>query len=241
MRASMRFQGFFSRLTGALRAERHYAELDEELRFHIDERTEALMAEGMTREEARREALRRFGHYGSQREAVRDVDVFRAVEAFAFDVRYGARQLRLNPGFAVVAILSLALGIGANSAIFQLIHALQLRPLPVPQAHELASLDSGEEFWASGMYSGRTTSLTYAQFESLAASQQVFKSMVAFSTTRFNISPGGEGRFASGLYVTDNFFRDLDVELLIGSGFAPQSNVRDCSGAGVVASHAFWR
>ncbi|MEO1083454.1 MAG: ABC transporter permease, partial [Acidobacteriota bacterium] len=111
---------------------------------------------------------------------------------------------------------------------------------PVPDAHELAGLDAGEDFWASGMYAGRTTSLTYGQFESLAASQQVFKSLVAFSTTRFNISPGGEGRFASGLYVTNNFFRDLGVELFMGSGFAPQSDVRDCSGAGVVASYAFW-
>ncbi|MEM1177192.1 MAG: ABC transporter permease [Acidobacteriota bacterium] len=238
----MPFQGFFSRLSGALRAEQHYADLDEELRFHIDERTEELMAEGMPREKARREALRRFGHYGSQREAVRDVDVFRSVEAFAYDLRYGARQLRMNPGFAVVAILSLALGIGANSAIFQLIHALQLRPLPVEGHRQLVSLERGsEDFLASGFYAGRTTAFTFAQFEELERSQEVFSSMLGFATSRFNISPGGEGKFAAGLFVTENFFRDLGVEPMIGSGFAPQAGPRDCSQAGVVVSHRFWQ
>ena len=233
--------GFWSRVTGVFRSEKQYAELDEELQFHIDERTDELVASGLAPKEARLEAMRRFGHYSSQREAVRDADVFRVLEAFLGDLRYGARQLRLNPGFAIVALLSLALGIGANSAIFQLIHALQLRPLPVEQPQRLVSLAQEPDFYSAGKYSGRTETFTYAQFEALATSQRSFSALMAFGTARFNLSRGGESNFVSGLYVTPNFFQELGVEPVLGRAFEAQSDPRDCSRAGVVLDHYFWQ
>ncbi|MEM6795267.1 MAG: permease prefix domain 1-containing protein, partial [Acidobacteriota bacterium] len=88
--------GLLSRILGVFRAEDQYAELDDEMRFHIEERTEELIAEGLSESEARKEALRRFGHVSSMREEVRDADVSRNLEALVYDLRYGARQLRLN-------------------------------------------------------------------------------------------------------------------------------------------------
>ncbi|MEM9557823.1 MAG: ABC transporter permease [Acidobacteriota bacterium] len=230
-----------SRIVGVFRAEKDYAELDEELRFHLDERTEELIESGLSPRQARREALRRFGHYTAQREAVRDVDVFRRLEMLVGDVRYGVRQLRLNPGFAIVAILSLGLGIGANSAIFQLIHSLQLRPLPVDDPHRLVSLAEGPEFFSAGRYSGRTTPFTYPQIEALEDSQRSFSALFAFGTTRFDLSRGGESRMASGLFVTPNFFKALGVEPLLGGGIDPSADPRDCSDAGAVLDYHFWQ
>src|SRR5690606_17308592 len=97
-------------------------DLTDELAFHIDERTDELIAQGLSESEARRQAQRTFGSYTLQKEETADMDIARSLEAFVGDLKYGARQLRLNPGFATVAILSLALGIGANSGIFQLLN-----------------------------------------------------------------------------------------------------------------------
>src|SRR5207342_3692487 len=90
------------------------------------------------------------------------------------DIRYGARQLRLNPGFAAVAVLSLALGIGANTAIFQLVNAVRLRALPVPRPEELAYIDFGKGSMRSGWFSTRSARLTYSQWEQIRDQQRAF-------------------------------------------------------------------
>jgi len=150
---------WFARIVNVLRAGKLGQELDEELNFHLAERVDELVAGGMARDEARLEALRRFGNVTVHKERTRDVNVERILDLAVSDLRYAIRQLRLAPGFAAVAVLSLALGIGANTAIFQLIDALRLRSLPVQDPWELAAIDTAPDFYTSGNYRSRNRPL----------------------------------------------------------------------------------
>src|SRR5262252_2689903 len=108
------------------------------------------------------------------------------------DVRFSARQLLLNPGFTAVAVLSLALGIGANSAIFQLVNAVRLRSLPVERPEQLAYIDFAKGSMRSGWFSTRSARFTYVHWEELQRHQEAFSGMLAWSATRFNLAAGGE-------------------------------------------------
>jgi putative ABC transport system permease protein len=216
--------------------------LDDELAFHVAERIDDLVAGGMTPDEARTEALRRFGNYTRQRERTRDMNIVAWLEGLVADIKFGARQLVLNPGFTTVAVLSLALGVGANTAIFQLINALRLRSLPAVEAPwQLATLVRAPEFHTSGWYSSRHQAFTYAQYQAVRRSQEAFTDVLAFGPTRFNLARGGEARYAEGLWVSSNFLDVLGVRPAIGSGFARVADESDCSKAGVMLSHAFWQ
>src|SRR6266851_8350680 len=116
-------------------------EIDEELRFHIETRIERYIQTGMTPEQARRNTLDRFGNFEQIRETVREIDLGR-IESVWQDVRYAARTLAKSPGFTMTALLSLALGIGLNTAIFSAINAVLLRPLPYKDPERI--LDIGE-------------------------------------------------------------------------------------------------
>jgi len=120
-------------------------------------------------------------------------------ESFTQDIRYGARQLRQSPGFALVAILSLALGVGANTAIFQLVDAVRLRTLPVQHPEQLVLIEFPRGSNRSGWFSSRTSRPTYAQYDQVRSQQQAFSSVLAWSAARFNLSPGGEARYADGM------------------------------------------
>src|SRR2546423_7415911 len=105
------------------------------------------------------------------------------------DLRFGLRQLRLNPTFTAVAVLSLALGIGANTAIFQLIDAVRLRTLPVSDPQRLAYIDFVKGSQRSGWFSTRSARMTYAQWEFIRDRQQAFSDTFVWSATQFNLSP----------------------------------------------------
>lgn len=229
------------RIANLFRTDRLAAELDEELAFHIAERTDDLVAEGMTERDARREARRRFGHYVVQREETKDMNIYRWLEAFLGDLRYGVRQLWLNPGFAAVAILSLALGIGANSAIFQLINALRLKTLPVESPHELAVIDRAPDFSTSGWYSARNEAFTFAQYEAMREQTEAFTDLLAFGTANFNLSQGGEARYAEGLWISPNFLEVLGVSPVVGAWLDPRQDPADCTGAGALLDYSFWQ
>jgi len=163
------------------------------------------------------------------------------LESVAQDIKYGVRQLRQNPAFTLVAVLSLALGIGANSAMFQLVDAIRLRMLPVANPQELASIDFEPKSARSGWFSTRSARLTYAQWDEIRRQQQAFSGVLAWSAARFNLSVGGEGRYAAGLYVSGDFFNVLGVRPLLGRTFTNEDDTAACPNPGAVISHAFWQ
>jgi predicted permease len=157
------------------------------------------------------------------------------------DLRFGLRQLRLNPAFTVVAVLSLALGVGANTAIFQLIDAIRLRTLPVQKPRELAYLDLAHGSWRMGWSSTRSARFTYALWESIRTQQRGFSGTLAWSATRFNLAQGGQARFAEGLFVSGDFFKVLGVPPVIGRTFAARDDQPGCGSSGAVVSYTFWQ
>src|SRR5215208_3220548 len=131
---------WYRRLLNLARPERLSRDLDREMDFHIAERADELAAGGMSEAAAAREARRRFGNRTYQKERARDADVLGWLESLGADLRYAVRALRASPAFTLVAVLSLGLGIGANTAIYSLIDAVILRPLPVSRPEELVEV-----------------------------------------------------------------------------------------------------
>jgi predicted permease len=156
------------------------------------------------------------------------------------DVRYGTRQLKQSPGFTLVAVLSLALGIGANTAIFHLVNAIRLKMLPVANPQELAYIDFAQGSARSGWFSTRNARFTYAHWQKIREEQKAFSGVLAWSATRFNLAAGGEARYAEGLFVSDGYFRHLGVNPQLGRTFSEGDDTSACSNPGAVLSHAFW-
>jgi putative ABC transport system permease protein len=169
------------------------------------------------------------------------MDRIKWMDTFGQDLRYGARQLRLNPGFTAVAVLSLALGIGANTAIFQLVDAVRLRTLPVAKPQELVTIELPKGSMRSGWFSTRSARLTYEQWEQIRTRQQAFAGTVAWSATRFNLAQGGEARYAEGMYVSGDFFRVLGVQPVLGRVFNAEDDQSGCGSPDAVISYVFWQ
>jgi putative ABC transport system permease protein len=156
------------------------------------------------------------------------------------DLRFGARMLLKNKGFATVAVLSLALGIGANTAIFQLLDAVRLRTLPVKAPQELADVRIADMTGARGNFSSPHPTVTNPIWEQIRDRQQAFSGVLAWSADSFNLSPGGEVRFAQALWVSGDFFNVLGVRPALGRLFTAADDERGCGAPGVVISHRFW-
>jgi putative ABC transport system permease protein len=156
------------------------------------------------------------------------------------DARHGLRLLLLNPGFALVAILSLALGIGANTAIFQLLDAVRLRTLPVQHPEQLAIVKIGNFESASGSFTSRYPQITNPQWELIRAQQKGFSGIFAWSPEQLNLARGGEVHQANVLWVSGDFFDVLGVKPEAGRLLNSSDDHRGCSGAAVL-SDSFWR
>ena len=157
------------------------------------------------------------------------------------DLRYAVRQLRANPGFAAVAVLSLALGIGANTAIFQLVDAVRLQSLPVANPLQLAYIDFAKGSERSGSFSTRSARLTYSQWEEIRTRPQAFSATLAWSARPFNLATGGEVRYIEGLFVSGGFFHGLGVPALFGRTLGPEDDRPGCGSPAAVVSYAFWQ
>ncbi len=170
------------------------------------------------------------------------MNVVNLFESILQDFAYAARTFRLNKAFFAVATISLALGIGANTAIFQLLDAVRLRALPIAHAERLAELKIAKnDHCCSGNFSDRHPDFTYAQWEQIRDHQQAFSSLFAWGDQRFNMAEAGEPRYAEGLWVSGDFFKTLGIQPLIGRLIGSSDDRAGCSSPGVVISYAFWQ
>jgi predicted permease len=163
-----------------------------------------------------------------------------AMDHLIRDARYGLRALRRTPVFAVVAILSLALGIGANAAIFQLIDTVRFRSLPVADPQGLAEVraDGVDGFGISASFNSE---VTYPLWEQIRAHQTAFDSMFAWGDTQFIVGRGDEARQVHGLWVSGDFFRVLGIIPERGRLFTPDDDRRGCGAGSAIVSHSFWQ
>jgi predicted permease len=217
-------------LARLFRRKRLEAQLDLELRDHVERQTADFVREGMSEADARRRALIEIGGVEQVKEACRDARGTRLVDDLVQDLRYGFRVLRKAPAFTLVAVLSLALGIGANTAIFTLVDSLILRALPVRDPAALVRLQNGS--WTNPIW------------EQIRDRQHdVFESAAAFSDTRFDLAQGGEAELAEGVWASGGFFDVLGVPPMLGRTFTADDDRRGGGPDGPVAviSYAFWQ
>lgn len=156
------------------------------------------------------------------------------------DLRYGLRVLGKSPGFTLIALLTLSLGIGANAAIFQLIDAVRLRTLPVKSPNTLSIVNLNRNHWASGNFNGPYANFTYPLWKQVEQRQEAFSSIAAWGQDRANLANGGEVDNAQLLWVTGQFFRVLGVQPVLGRLISPVDDEVGCPGA-VDLSYGFWQ
>jgi predicted permease len=223
-----------NRLRALFRRDQLDRDLADELRFHVEMRTRENVAAGMSPEEARETALRQFGNVGSLQEQTRDAWGFVWLEALGQDLKYGLRMLAKTPGFTAVAVLTLALGIGANTAIFSLVHAVLLKALPVAHPEELVLLR-----WESPYV--KTDYLPYPTFKQLRDNSQAFDGMVAFYSPELATSVDGAPGMAAGELVSGNFFSMLGVQPTVGRTFTLDEDRVPGGDPVAMISYGYWK
>ena len=216
-------------------------DLVDEIESYIEHEFDRNVALGMNPADARAAARRKFGSPTRIREASWEMNSVRAVETVMRDLRYALRQLRLSPGFAATAILSLALGIGANTAMFQLLNAVRLRSLPVERPNELAEVKiaGGTHGW--GISSWWPAQATYPLWEQIRDHQQAFSGIFAWSSEQITLGAANRRRPADGLWVTGSAFPTLGLVPYRGRLLGPEDDRRGCGSGPVVISHSFWQ
>jgi len=209
-----------SRLVGLFRKGSLEHDLDDELRFHVEMETADNLRKGMSPDDAHAAALRRFGGVTQVKETYRETYSLGQIEILMQDVRYGIRMLRKHRGFALAAVLSLALGIGANTAIFSIVDALLLKPLPYPQPGRLAvlwprspALSTRHEWFGPGQYMDLLTQ--NRSFDEMALSVGAVAQLVR---------SGGQVERVSTLSASSSLFRMLGAKPLYGRLLLPEDD-----------------
>jgi predicted permease len=230
------FSDLFFRLRALFRRQEVESELDDELRFHFEQQVEKYVSAGVKREEAVRRARSAFGGTEQVKEECRDARGVDFLESLLQDIRYALRILGRTPVVTAIAILSLALGIGANTAIFSLIDSVMLRLLPVQKPEELVQLLRT----VPQAEAEHTPSFTNALWEQVRDHQDVFSGAFAWSQTQFDLAQGGEVRHAKGMFASGGYFAALGVRPAAGRLFVPDDDRRGCPGIAVL-SYGFWQ
>ena len=216
---------------------------DRELQAHLELEAEEFRQSGLGHEAAAGAAQRALGNTTLIREEIRAVWAWTILEQLAQDCRYAFRTLIKNPGFSVVALLSLALGIGANTAIFTFVNAAFLKPLPYPDADRIVALQQ-RPLKGAGTYLRPS-----AQFRSVAGSREVFRGVGHSADGAREYGRRRRRRTGSGLWVSPDFFRVFSVQPFIGRGFSPdggfsRSEVREGRAPGqgeLILSYGYWQ
>jgi predicted permease len=227
-----------SRLRGLWKRDQLERDIDDELRAHVAMRAEDNVRAGMPEREARYDARRRFGSSTLLKETTRERDLFRWLEIVAQDLRYGLRVLRKNPGFTTIAILTLALGIGANTAIFSLVDQILLRRLPVKDPQRLVLLDMVGRHY--GNNSGGSV-ISYPMFRDFQDHNEVFSGMFGRRPASASLSFGGQAERVRVELVSGNYFSILGVSPAVGRTFTPDDDRVANGNPLVVLNYAFWQ
>ena len=209
---SERISALWLRLKALVRRRELDRDLDEELQFHLAMREQKLREQGVAAEEAPYAARRQFGNVTRLKETSRELWGFRWLETFAQDLRYGLRQLRRNPGFTAVAVMTLALGIGGNTAMFSVIDAVLLRPLPYKDSHQLVRIFSSSSLFTH-------SSVSAWEFSEIKHQTNVFQDLVLYTGWYMKLTGPGDPEVAVRADVSPDVFRLLDVRPILGRAF----------------------
>lgn len=224
------------RLRSLFRRKAVETELSDELRDHLERKTREFVAGGLAPEEARRKAMREFGGVEQSKENCRDARRVNYIEDFLQDVRHGVRVLRKNPGFTLVAVLTLALGIGANTAIFSVVNTVMLRPLPYPNADRLILLNETAE------NRGRVDMMSVSWQDYLDWQKQArcFQYLGIFRNQNLTLTGFDQAERLNGAMASSDVFNALGIPPLLGRAFVEEE---DKAGAAPVAilSERLWR
>jgi predicted permease len=226
--------GLFSRLKGLFQIRRIESELDEELRSHVEMRAKDNIKEGMAPDEARYDAQRRFGNTALLKEDARSMDIVSWLEITAQNLRYAARMLRRSPGFAATAILTLALGIGANVAIFAVVHAVIFQPLPFPHPEQLVRIY--DDIHSS---STEDVGISVPEFWDLRDKSGIFESISVLFPADANVTGTDHPERIEFLATSANYFTMLGVPPQLGRVYTDADALPGFSEP-VVISDGYW-
>jgi predicted permease len=211
-------------------------ELDAELRFHLEQQVEKHVRSGLTREEAMRRSRLEFGGLDQVSENCREARGVTFVEILVQDVRYGLRMFRRNPGFTAVVVGTLALGIGANTAIFSLINAALLKMLPVRNAEQLV------QFTTNSPTMGINDAFSYPTLKALREQNQALSGVLAFRRLHdVDVEVNGKGGLANGQAVSGDYFLVLGVHAVLGRTFTREDEKTSGQNPVAVISYSYWR
>ncbi|HEY3853300.1 MAG TPA: ABC transporter permease [Verrucomicrobiae bacterium] len=227
------FKKIRSRLRALFGKRKLDGEMDEEMRSHIELRTRANLAAGMRADDARSVAMREFGWTESIKETCRDQRGVSWIETLVQDTRYGLRQLRKNPGFTIIAVLTLALGIGANTAIFSFVNAILLRPLPFKDSDRLVMLF---ESWPAQSSYKNAVGPILGDWRRMSTA---FEGLAAMNHGTFILTGRGQPESLRVPMVSANTFSLLRVKPLLGRDFLPEEETYG-KGAVVLLSYEYW-
>jgi predicted permease len=249
-----KFREIGSRIRGLFGKDRLDRELDEEMTAHIEMLVEENLRHGMTIEGARRAARRSFGGVTQTMEAYRDQRGLPMLETLGQDLRYGLRMLRKNPGFTTVAVLTLALGIGANTAIFSVLDAVMLQTLPVRNPQQLVLVNWTATDWPGVLEDLEGTNrkdpnggwvgepVAYPIFEALRTRNTTMSEVIAFSANidGFNVQFDGKPYSAATESVSGEYFTGLGVQAILGRPIVSDDDVASAPPVAVL-SYKFWK
>src|SRR5882724_3500974 len=227
---------FFARAIALFRSRKLEDELGEELRHHLEMTAEENVRKGMTENEAWIAARRSFGGIEQAKEHYRKQRGIPMIETLLQDLRYGCRMLLKTPGFTLIAVVTLALGIGANTAIFSVVNQVLLNPLPFAQPDRLVMVwNKGQE-----VAGGDRTPLAFADLIDWREQNTSCELIGAYAGALYNYNNGDSPERVQGVRVTSNFFAILGAQPIIGRSFLPEEERQGAQPA-VVISDGFWR
>jgi len=237
----IRFRHFvkeqFARLWGSFKRRRFEREFDAEVEAHLAFLTERFVRQGLSRDDARYAAIRQFGGVTQTKNELRDRSRFLPLEAVLQDSAYLLRQLRKSPVFAIAAILTLAIGIGANTAIFSLVDQLVLRLLPVQDPQRVVALVGLGDFYGDNQ---GINPMSYPMYEDIRDRNRVFSQTMCRRPADFDVSISSESEIVGGEFVSGNYFQLLGIRPALGRLFSAEDTLHSGASPFVVLSYSYW-